>query len=129
MPTASPGSMRARLYCSAVWVAALVTPLAVSLFFAKFCFSWFSRMGVIWFSTPLSCFLMWSADAISPFSSPSFIWSISRFTLTALPWSLFAGSTPSSPYLNWMMSPAESRTVLSYSKRMCSNALIKRLCM
>ena len=55
--------------------------------------------------------------------------SVSLRALNASPWSLFATSMPSSPYMNCIMCPCGSLTVPSYSSLMCSSAFMRRRCM
>jgi len=84
------------LYWSAVVNAAFSTLLLVSLPFAKFVLAGFSRIGVIWFSTFLSCFLIFFGGCGFSLSVDFYLVDESS-DVYCFSMVLLAGSTPSSP--------------------------------
>ena len=127
-PTASPGSASALSIRSSTFFITFSTPSLLSLFSSRA----FSRLAFILglrFSAYFAIMpLMTSSVAFLPTSTIDSA-SMSLEMLTASPWSLLAGSIPSSPYRYCTMLPCGSRTVWSYSIFRCSSALMSLLCM
>ncbi|GBC73947.1 hypothetical protein HRbin04_01357 [archaeon HR04] len=112
IPIASPGSALAFSKSSTTCLHTFSTPSLLSLTFINSCLSISTMLGLSMLAYPSTILPISSSLAFS--FSPSSISACaltSLSMLTALPWSLFAGSMLSSPYTNCTILPNESLTV------------------